>query len=205
MNYFGGWLYLLLAFITGAFFVATLLAMNFIIGEWSHAGIEAQHSDFNYYCLMTFGAIAINLIALGCRSANNQLTSYMATRKLHRNMIEKILFAPVNLYFDTTPIGRILNRFSKDLNTMENGFADTIGGFMGCSLNLIYVIAVAVFTLVWVLLLLPIMLVVSYFLVRRTVKPVKETVRVQSATRSPILSHLGETISGASTIRAFNK
>jgi len=34
-------------------------------------------------------------------------------------MIDKILHAPVNLYFDVTPVGRILNKFSKDLNGLE--------------------------------------------------------------------------------------
>ena len=37
-------------------------------------------------------------------------------------MIKNVLHAPVNLYFDTTPIGRILNKFSKDLNMLENEF-----------------------------------------------------------------------------------
>ena len=34
-------------------------------------------------------------------------------------MIERILGAPINLYFDTTPIGRIINRFTKDLQPVE--------------------------------------------------------------------------------------
>lgn len=120
-------------------------------------------------------------------------------------MIDRVLRAPVNLYFDTTPIGRILNRFSKDLNTMECGFADQIGGFLAMAYTLLYVIVVAVLAVAWVGVLLPVIFLISYFLVKRTVKPIKETVRVQSTTKSPVLSHLGETISGASTIRAFNK
>ena len=42
-----------------------------------------------------------------------------AGRLIHENMVDKILQAPVNLYFDVTPIGRILNKFSKDLNGLE--------------------------------------------------------------------------------------
>lgn len=34
-------------------------------------------------------------------------------------MIKKVLNAPINLYFDITPIGRILNKFSKDLSAVE--------------------------------------------------------------------------------------
>lgn len=36
-------------------------------------------------------------------------------------MLSKVMCAPVNLYYDITPIGRILNKFSKDLNDTETG------------------------------------------------------------------------------------
>jgi ABC-type multidrug transport system fused ATPase/permease subunit len=45
--------------------------------------------------------------------------NWVATRQLHSDMIGKVLEAPVNLYFDVTPVGRILNKFSKDLNQIE--------------------------------------------------------------------------------------
>jgi ABC-type multidrug transport system fused ATPase/permease subunit len=61
-------------------------------------------------------------VSIVIRSAVNRFYSMWATKKLHRRMIDKVFHAPVNLYFDTTPIGRILNRFSKDLNTMETIF-----------------------------------------------------------------------------------
>ena len=71
--------------------------------------------------------------------------------------------------------------------------------------TLLYVIVVAILAVAWVAFLLPVIFIISYFLLKRTIIPVKETVRVQSTTKSPMLSHLGETISGASTIRAFGK
>ena len=47
-------------------------------------------------------------------------SSWTAAKAIHREMLKKVLNAPINLYFDVTPIGRILNRFSKDLNVVEN-------------------------------------------------------------------------------------
>ena len=35
-------------------------------------------------------------------------------------MLIKIMNAPINLYFDKTPSGRILNRFSKDIRRVDN-------------------------------------------------------------------------------------
>ena len=37
-------------------------------------------------------------------------------------MIDKVVHAPVNLYFDVTPIGRIMNKFSKDLDSLSIRF-----------------------------------------------------------------------------------
>jgi ABC-type bacteriocin/lantibiotic exporter with double-glycine peptidase domain len=76
---------------------------------------------------------------------------------------------------------------------------------MGIFYTLIYIIVVAIIAVPWLASVLPVIFIISYCLVWRTIKPFKETVRVQSTTKSPVLSHLGETISGASTIRAFKK
>ena len=42
--------------------------------------------------------------------------NFRAITNIHKDMIHKVLHAPINTYFDVTPIGRILNKFSKDLN-----------------------------------------------------------------------------------------
>jgi ABC-type multidrug transport system fused ATPase/permease subunit len=57
-----------------------------------------------------------------CRVFTLQYYSWHGNKKLHEDMIEKVLNAPINLYFDITPIGRILNRFSKDLTVIETMF-----------------------------------------------------------------------------------
>jgi hypothetical protein len=45
-------------------------------------------------------------------------------------MLSKVFNAPINLYFDVTPIGRILNKFSKDLTGIEREFAWEVGNFL---------------------------------------------------------------------------
>lgn len=46
-------------------------------------------------------------------------------------MLHSILNAPVNMYFDKTPLSRILNIFSKDLNQLEIQMAYHMGAFLG--------------------------------------------------------------------------
>lgn len=59
-------------------------------------------------------------IVMWARAYVTQIGAIDATKKIHQEMIEKVLEAPVNLYFDVTPIGQILNRFSKDLSQLES-------------------------------------------------------------------------------------
>jgi ATP-binding cassette subfamily C (CFTR/MRP) protein 1 len=120
-------------------------------------------------------------------------------------MIGKVLNAPVNLYFDVTPVGRILNKFSKDLNGLETQFAWMLSATMTNFYQLIQVFIVAIFAVKWIGVALPFLLVISYLLVSRATNALKETVRLFSTTNSPILSYLGETINGTSTIRAYER
>ena len=55
---------------------------------------------------------------------------YASSRRLHSDAITRVLHAPM-VFFETTPIGRIMNRFSKDIDTMDNMLADG-----GCSFPL---------------------------------------------------------------------
>jgi len=48
------------------------------------------------------------------------LTGWKAAKIIHQLMLNRVINAPINLYFDITPIGRIMNRFSKDLIIMDS-------------------------------------------------------------------------------------
>ena len=116
-----------------------------------------------------------------------------------------MLNAPINLYFDSTPLGRILNRFSKDLSVIESTLVFEIGTGYVNLYNLLAVIVVASCVVPWILLVFPFVLALTVYLYKQSISATKETSRIESVTRSPLLSFLSETINGNSTIRAFNK
>ena len=131
--------------------------------------------------------------------------SFHGTKELHRDMIDTVFNAPVNLYFDTTPLGRILNRFSKDLSVIEGTLVFEIGTGYVNLYNLMAIIVVASVVVPWILLIFPLVLICTIWLYSKSISATKETARIESVTRSPLLSYLGETINGNSTIRAFKK
>jgi ATP-binding cassette subfamily C (CFTR/MRP) protein 1 len=66
-------------------------------------------------------------------------------------------------------------------------------------------VVISVYNVIWVLLVIPFLVLFGIYLVKRFIKALKEATRVESITNSPILTNLGESIAGASTIRAFQK
>ena len=142
--------------------------------------------------------------ALGAVFAS--LLLYLATisggRVLHHKMLDRIMRAPMS-FFDTTPQGRILNRFGKDVDVLDSTMPFILRGWISCLLSVVATFLVIIVTTP--LAILPIFLVLGgyYFVQRIYVSASRQLKRLESTSRSPIYSHFGETINGASVIRAY--
>jgi ABC-type multidrug transport system fused ATPase/permease subunit len=142
---------------------------------------------------------------VGIRVYTLQYFSWYATKALHEDMIKKVLNAPINLYFDVTPIGRILNKFSKDLSMIELQLGWQIGSVFVCFFFALTIIIMSAIVVYWILLILPILLFISAKIYTYSINSYRETTRIESLTKSPLLSFLSESCNGAPTIRAFGK
>mmetsp|Transcript_13789 Transcript_13789/g.24496 ORF Transcript_13789/g.24496 Transcript_13789/m.24496 type:complete len:1364 (+) Transcript_13789:343-4434(+) len=127
-----------------------------------------------------------------------------AAINLHNELIYNILRAPVNTFFDITPAGRILNRFSNDLDKVDQFLPETFfnfcANFFQLSGTFIICIAASPYFLLFVL---PILVLFGY-IGTYFGKTSRELKRLESVSRSPLYSNFGETLSGIATIRAFN-
>eukprot|EP00731_Ephydatia_muelleri_P028699 Em0020g343a len=125
-----------------------------------------------------------------------------ASRVLHNTMLERLLRAPMH-FFDTTPLGRILNRFSKDVYTVDIEIPTTSDQFL-MMLTEVFSIIVAILIAIPVFGLVVVPLGVFYFLIQRFyVSTSRQLQRLESISRSPIYSHFQESIQGATSIRAY--
>uniref|UniRef100_A0A669PUL0 ATP binding cassette subfamily C member 2 n=1 Tax=Phasianus colchicus TaxID=9054 RepID=A0A669PUL0_PHACC len=125
-----------------------------------------------------------------------------ASRIVHEQLLSNILRVPMS-FFDTTPTGRIVNRFAKDIFTVDETIPMSFRSWLNCFMGIIS-------TLLMIALATPFFLVVIvplgifyYFVLRFYISTSRQLRRLDSVTRSPIYSHFGETVSGLSVIRAY--
>ncbi|KAG7314076.1 hypothetical protein KOW79_022572 [Hemibagrus wyckioides] len=125
-----------------------------------------------------------------------------ASRILHSRLLNNILRAPM-LFFDTTPSGRVVNRFAKDVLTVDEMIPVSFRSWILCLfgvLGTLFVICLA--TPLFTAVIVP-LAVVYYFVQRFYVATSRQLRRLDSVSRSPIYSHFGETVAGLSVIRAY--
>uniref|UniRef100_A0A671USX9 ATP binding cassette subfamily C member 4 (PEL blood group) n=1 Tax=Sparus aurata TaxID=8175 RepID=A0A671USX9_SPAAU len=125
-----------------------------------------------------------------------------SAQTLHNSMFDAILRTPVH-FFDVNPIGRILNRFSKDIGYLDSLLPWTFVDFIQVLLQVIGVIAVAAVIIPWILIPVVPLLAVFLFLRCYFLQTSRDIKRLESTTRSPVFSHLSSSLQGLSTIRAF--
>ena len=104
------------------------------------------------------------------------------------------------VFFDTTPSGRILNRFSKDIDMVDNTIPYSIKSFLGTFGDVVQVLLVISFsTPLFIPIILP-FFAIYYFIQRFYIPTSRQLKRLESTTRSPILNHLSETLQGNTSL-----
>ncbi|XP_070188571.1 multidrug resistance-associated protein 1-like [Littorina saxatilis] len=125
-----------------------------------------------------------------------------ASRLMHRRMLERIMRAPMS-FFDTTPLGRIVNRFSQDMDMLDSEICLDVEIWVdNVEQVLSTVIAISYTTPIFLAVFAPAFLV-YFFVMRFYVGTSCQIRRLQSKKRSPIYSHFGESLTGATVIRAY--
>ena len=129
--------------------------------------------------------------------------SLRASRALHLSLTSKILRAPVR-FFEKTPMGRLMNRFSKDIRDIDMDVSRVTSDFLSNVIKVLSLLGVIlVFNPYSVIGFIPVS-IFYFFVGKRYLESTRELKRLDSNTRSPIFSHFGETIQGASIIRAYS-
>ncbi|KAL0104449.1 hypothetical protein PUN28_017289 [Cardiocondyla obscurior] len=131
-----------------------------------------------------------------------QLGCWLAARQMHIVMLRAVMRAPLT-FFDTTPIGRIISRFAKDVDVLDTSLPPQISDTIYCLFEVIATLVVISYsTPIFIVVILPIG-AIYYFIQRFYVATSRQLKRLESVSRSPIYSHFSESVTGAQIIRAY--
>ncbi|KAL1513309.1 hypothetical protein ABEB36_002731 [Hypothenemus hampei] len=154
-------------------------------------------------CLQIYtGLLAVVIVLMTFRGILFYLSCIKASTTLHNNMFSKIINAPMR-FFTVNPSGRILNRFSNDMNQVDEYlptvFSDTL------LLGLLMAANVVVVSTVIPYILVPTCFILIIFYLFRSVFIVtsRDIKRIEALKRSPIYSQFTSSLHGLTTIRAF--
>ncbi|CAG2106287.1 unnamed protein product [Medioppia subpectinata] len=131
-----------------------------------------------------------------------RLRCVRAGQVLHNQMIARVVRAPMS-YFDTTPMGRILNRFSQEMDAIDDDIVFMLGRILRNFFAMIAALAVISYETPLVLLAIGPIIIVYIICQRIYISSSRQIKRIESETRSPIISHLSESFNGTASIRAF--
>lgn len=144
-----------------------------------------------------FAAIKSIILAIG---------GIKESRALHKKMINCLLYASVVKFYNRVPLGRIINRLSKDLKEVDESLTNVVSDFLSGIFKLaaglimcIYGSTLLVFIPMGIFFFLCVK-IQNYYL-----KTLREIVRLESISASPIVSGFTTTVNNVATIRAYNR
>ncbi|XP_063082692.1 multidrug resistance-associated protein 1 isoform X2 [Cavia porcellus] len=181
------------------------LASNYWLSLWTDDPVVNGTQKNTNFRLGIYGALGISQgVAVFGYSMTVSIGGIFASRRLHLDLLHNVLRSPMS-FFERTPSGNLVNRFSKELDTVDSMIPQVIKMFMG---SLFTVLG----SCILILLATPIAAVVIpplgfiYFFVQRFyVASSRQLKRLESVSRSPVYSHFNETLLGVSVIRAFEE
>lgn len=125
-----------------------------------------------------------------------------ASAELHKRLLHSITRAKLQ-FFDTTPLGQLMNRFSKDIEAIDQEVAPIAVGVLGCLFSIISIV-VLISVITPGFLIAGVFITIIYFAIGAFyLKSSRDLKRLESVQRSPLYQQFGETLSGIITIRAY--
>ncbi|KAM9556812.1 ATP-binding cassette sub-family C member 6 isoform 1-T1 [Guaruba guarouba] len=164
-----------------------------------HNGTQ-QHTELRVGVFGTLGVIQ----ALGrfASTAAVLLGGVLASQKLFLQLLRNVARSPM-VFFEQTPIGNLLNRFSREMDAIDSVIPDKLKSLLGFLFNLLEIyLVIIVATPRAAMAIVPLTLLYGafqhYYIVTSC-----QLRRIEAASRSPIFSHISETFQGSSVIRAY--
>lgn len=203
----GGWIFFSLVILFVVLTETVTIGNSVVITVWT----DNVRSDGTYIngsldiYLIIYASSALVLVFVSfLRGLNLLFFGLRAARKLHNDLLDGVLRAPMS-FFDTTPTGRVVSRFSKDINSLDLQLPQQFNFFLFSVFAVIFAIGTIVYTVWYFAIAIP-FLMFLYFKIVQYYRPVsRDAKRLESISRSPVYAYFTEALGGLPTIRAYSK
>ena len=199
-RYMGGKCYIFTIVLVVCFWQANKGGSDLWLAYWSKAENQTKNKWVFFSVFSSLGIVSVVFMFFRICMLTKGVVKL--GRDVHRDMIDKLIKAPINLFHETIPRGQIYNRLSKDLDTM-NFSMWALGDFLISLLSVVGSFVLCGIYDPYSLLYMPFVFIIGYFVTKFYLQGSRPLTRISSISRSPILNLISQTLPGNSTIRAF--
>jgi ABC-type multidrug transport system fused ATPase/permease subunit len=184
--------------------VEAVMTTNFArLSTWSEKfGELDRNKELNQYMLFSLSGAGLSFM----RTMLYGCLSYFLSRKIHSKMIFGILHSRMEEFLSRVPAGRIINRFSKDIQEIDQSLIYNVSYFFTVTAELlIYILAFGYLLGYEVVISIVCMMIICLYYQRIYMNARREFIRLDAISKSPILTTVIDTMRGLTNIRNSDK
>lgn len=186
------------------FLVALATFCQLFTNTWLSFWMEHKFSNLLDRFYVTFYVI-FAFLTVFFTGIQFTMLAYMNNRSaeiLNLKAVDKVLHAPMS-FMDTNPLGRVLNRFTKDTDSLDNEIGEQLRLFIFPLATIIGIIILCICYLPWFAIAVPFLGGAFIFLSDIYSGSSREIKRLEAVQRSVVYNNFNETLTGMNTIKAY--
>ncbi|GMM35209.1 ATP-binding cassette transporter [Saccharomycopsis crataegensis] len=191
---------LILFFLIAASATFCQIFTNTWLSFWTDQKFKGKHSNWYIGLYVMFCLMSVILVLLEfsfiCYVANK------CARELNIKALRNVLYTPMS-FLDTTPMGRILNRFTKDTDSLDNEIGDQLRIFVFPLSVVIGVLILCIIYLPWIAIAIVPLGLIYVSVTSFYQASAREVKRLEAINRSFVYNNFNECLSGVATIKAY--
>ncbi|KAJ2799477.1 hypothetical protein H4R20_004425, partial [Coemansia guatemalensis] len=201
MRMCGGWGFWALALGLVLSYRVVGISQDYWVRIWMMDAEDSSHGVV--FWLMGYILFGVGTTAMGMVESLNETAGGMrAARRYHEQLFERVMNATPR-FFDKTPIGRVISRFSRDMRTVDDAIISILTTLVSQLVQVISVFVIITsatppFAVIALGMAVAYAMMAVYYL-----NSTRELKRLDSISMSPLLSLFSELVTGVETIRAF--
>ncbi|KAG0686339.1 hypothetical protein C6P40_004379, partial [Pichia californica] len=126
-----------------------------------------------------------------------------AAKMLNFKAAQKILHVPMS-FMDVSPLGRVLNRFTKDTDVLDNEILEQLTQFINPLCEVFGTLILCIIYIPWFAIAIPLIFTFYILIANYYQASAREIKRIEAINRSLVYSHFNEVLSGKDTISAYH-